>query len=290
MSETRKTQTQPIYHLETKVSSYDLLNSMLIAAIMIFGFLVSVLFLIWLTTAFDFSQRRQPRVLEVAEPGKEKTEGVGDDELDPGVDELPELERPQLAVSIESVTDAVSTVKGSLENRSGDAAQMGRGTGFGSREGGPGIGVGGIPEHKRWVINYESENIDVYSQQLTYFDIDVGVIHKTTPEIWRIQNVGTSPSVAKSNREAENETVRFMHKKPRMRRWDQTLAKRQGINLENTIVAQFYPEKTRAMIRQVEAAALEGTGKTVIDVRNTVFKVVPMDDGFAFTVVDIIYR
>ena len=39
-----------------------------------------------------------------------------------------------------------------------------------------------------------------------------------------------------------------------------------------------------------EAAALEGTGNTVIDVRNTVFKVVPTDDGFAFTVVDIIYR
>lgn len=290
MSESPKTQSQSSFHLETKVSRYDLLNSMLIASIIIFGFLVSVLFLIWLTTAFDFSQRREPRVLEVSVPGKEKPDGIGDDELDPGVEELPELDKPQLAVSIESVTDAISTVKGSLENRSGDAAQMGRGSGFGSREGGPGIGVGGIPEHKRWIINYESENIDTYAQQLTYFDIDIGVIHKTTADIWRAQNVGASPTVAKTNREVENDTVRFMHKKPRMRRWDQSLAKRQGINLDNTIVAQFYPEKTRAIIRQVEAAALEGTDKTVIDVRNTVFKVVPEGDGFAFTVVDIIYR
>jgi hypothetical protein len=150
--------------------------------------------------------------------------------------------------------------------------------------------VGGIPEHKRWIINYESESIDTYAQQLTFFDIDVGVIHKTTADIWRVQNVANSPTVAKTNREAENDTVRFMHKKPRMRRWDQTLAKRQGVNLDNTIVAQFYPENTRAMIRQVEAAALEGTGKTVIDVRNMVFKVVPAGDGFAFQVVDIIYR
>ena len=43
-------------------------------------------------------------------------------------------------------------------------------------------------------------------------------------------------------------------------------------------------------MRAVEAKALEGTGKKVVDVRNTVFKVVPADDGFEFTVVDIIYR
>ncbi len=167
---------------------------------------------------------------------------------------------------------------------------MGRGSGFGSREGGPGTGGGGIPEYKRWIINYESENIETYAQQLTFFDIDVGVIHRTTPEIWRVQRVGDSPTVTKTNREMENETVRFMHKKPRMRRWDQTSAKRQGINLENTIVAQFYPEKTRALMRSIEAKALEGTGKKVVDVRNTVFKVVPADNGFEFTVVDIIYR
>ena len=245
MSEKINNRTRTSYHLETKVSSYDLLNSMLIASIIVVGFLVTVLFLIWLTTAFDFSRRREPRVLEVSEQGNEKPEGVADDELDPGVEEFPELETPQLATAIESVTEAVSSVKASLENRSGDAAQMGRGSGFGSREGGPGTGGGGIPEYKRWIINYESENIETYAQQLTFFDIDVGVIHKTTPEIWRVHDVGKSPSVIKTNRQTENETVRFMHKKPRMRRWDQTLAKRQGINLENTIVAQFYPEKTR---------------------------------------------
>ncbi len=55
--------------------------------------------------------------------------------------------------------------------------QMGKGGGFGSREGGPGTGGDGIPEYKRWIINYESENIDTYAKQLSFFNIDVGVIH-----------------------------------------------------------------------------------------------------------------
>ena len=290
MSEASKTQSQTSHILETKVSSYDLLNSMLIAAIIVVGFVVTFLFLVWLTTAFDFSQRREPRVLEVALPGKEKPEGVADDEQDPGVEEFPEIETPQLVVAIESVTEAVSSIKGARELLSGDATQMGRGSGFGSREGGPGIGIGGIPEYKRWIINYESESIDTYAQQLSFFDIDIGVINKTTPDIWRVRDVGNNPTVSKTNRDAEDDAVHFMHKKPRMRRWDQTLARRQGIEMENTIVAQFYPEKTRAVMRQIEAKALEGTGKNVIDVRNTIFKVVPDGDGFVFTVVDIIYR
>ena len=157
-------------------------------------------------------------------------------------------------------------------------------------EGGPGKGGDGIPEHKRWIINYESENIDSYAQQLSFFDIDIGVIHSTTNDIWKIKDVGKSPTVAKTSREAENDTLRFMHKKLRMQRWDQILARRQGVDLDDTIIAQFYPEATRKLIRQAENEALQDTGKQITDVRNTIFKVEPNEGGYVFKVVDILYR
>jgi hypothetical protein len=284
------TRVKPAFNVETKASSYDKLNAALIACIILAGFVFTALFLIWLTTAFDFSRRAAGPIVSANEMGDSKPEGVADDILEPGVEEFPEVETPQLANALEAVTDAVSSVRASLEKRSGDAAQMGTGRGYGSREGGPGIGGDGIPEYKRWIINYETDDINTYAKQLSFFNIDIGVIHQTRNDIWRVHDVGGTPSVVKTNRERENETLRFAHKKMRMQRWDQQLCQRAGVDLTNTIQAQFYSEEARGTIRAAEAAALEGTGKTLVEVKNTIFKVVPTGNGFEYVVIDILYR
>ena len=284
--------TQPKIKLsvETKASRYDRLNAVLIAFITLFGFLFAVLFLIWLTSVFDFSRRVAGPLVVANEPGDSKPEGVADDILEPGVEEFPETEVPQLANALEAVTDAVSSVRASLEKRSGDAAVMGAGRGYGSREGGPGTGGDGIPESKRWIINYEAGDINTYAKQLSFFNIDIGVIHQTKNDIWRVNDVGGAASVQKTSRERENKSLRFTHEKIRMRRWDQELCKRAGVDLANTVQAQFYPEATRVIIRGVEAAALEGTGRTLNQVKNTILKVVPVGNGYEFVVIDILYR
>lgn len=105
-----------------------------------------------------------------------------------------------------------------------------------------------------------------------------------------MQNLSGPIRVAESNREAENGTLRFTPEKIRLRRWDQELCKRAGVQLGSTVQAQFYPEATRAQIRVVENAALEGTGKTVADIKRTELKVVPGGSGYEFIVEDITYR
>lgn len=284
--------TMPRHKLdvETKTSAYDRLNAALVAFILLFGFLFAVLFLIWLTSIFDFSRRAAGPMIVVNEAGDSKPEGVADDVLEPGVEEFPEVEVPQLANALEAVTDAVSSVRASLEKRSGDAVQMGKGAGYGSRDGGPGSGGDGVPEHKRWIINYEAEDINSYAKQLSFFNVDIGIIKQTGTDIWRINDVGNAAKVIKTDRVRENKTLRFQHKKMRMRQWDQTLAKRAGVDLSNTVQSQFYPESTRVIIRQAEAAALAETGRKLNEVRNTIFKVEPGGNGYVFTVVDILYR
>ena len=276
--------------VETKASTYDRLSAMLVALIILFGFLFSVLFLIWLTSVIDFSQRLGGPIVVANLEGDSKPEGVADDILEPGVEEFPEVETPQLANALEAVTDSVSSVRASLEKRSGDAAQMGAGAGYGSREGGPGTGGEGIPEHKRWVINYEAEDIRTYGEQLSFFNIDIGIVHQAKDDIWRLNKPGAANKVIKTNRELEKSTLRFQHKRARMRRWDQELCRRAGIELTSTAQSQFYPESTRVIIRQAEAAALAEAGQELKDVRSTILKVVPGGEGFQFIVLDIVYR
>lgn len=283
---------KPRLNVETGVSSYDRLNAGLVASILIVGFLVSTLFLIWLTTAYDFTSQKAPLAIEkFDEAGDEKPEGVADDVLEPGVEEFPEVETPQLANALEAVTDAVSSVRASLEERSGDAAQMGRGAGLGSREGGPGSGGGAVPEYKRWIIQYEADSLKTYANQLEFFNIDIGILHKTNKKIWRVSNPSSSPSLSNSSRDAEAKTLRFMHKQQKMIRWDQTIAKRAGAQLDNAITCQFYPESTRQVIRAAEAQALQEAGRTVPDLRNTILKLeAAASGGYQFTVVDLLYR
>ncbi len=281
----------PILNVETEVSRFDSINAMLIASVGIFGLLAAILFMIWLTTAFDFSIQKIPLVLiPVGESGDGKPLGELDDFLEPGVEEFPDVDEPQLAMALEAVTDSVSSVNGVLAERSGSSSQMGKGRGFGSREGGPGNGGGGVPEHKRWIIQYESDSIDTYAKQLSHFNIDIGVVDNLPNKIVRIHDPGGSVTVIQSTRESEAKTLRFIHKKPSLQRWDKTLATRQNVSLEDATTCQFYPELTRQKIRLVEALALQAAGKTLIEVRNTTLKVEPEGDGFVFKVVDILYR
>ena len=133
---------KPKINVETKSSSYDRVNAILIAALFMFGFLFAVLFLIWATSGVESSPAGIPVVVTGEAPGEEKPKGEADDAEDPGVEEFPEIETPQLANALEAVADSVSSVQGALEKRSGSAQQMGKGSGFGSREGGGSGGNG----------------------------------------------------------------------------------------------------------------------------------------------------
>lgn len=275
---------------DTGVSSYDRLSAILIAMITIIGFMTTILFLIWLTTDVDYTAPTQgAEIIDVGETGDEAPEGFEDDVFEPGVEEFPEIDTPQLAQAIEAVTDAVSSVRATSEKLSGDAAEMGKGKEFGSREGGPGGGGGiGVPEHKRWKINYEAPDIETYKRQLSFFDIDVGVVRRTEDDVFRVKDPAGKAQVVKSSR-AKEKSLYFAHIKPRMMRWDRKIAGDSGVNTDDANLIQFYPEKARARIRQQEAKFLDKDQRLLQDIRQTVIKLVAVSNGFDFVVEDVIY-
>ena len=283
---------RPKFTNEVIVTGYDRVSAFLVAAILIVGFLVGMLFLIWVTSIWDFSRRAPVQLIAVQPAGDSKPEGYEDDVLEPGVEEFPEIDKPQLKDALEAVTDAVSSVKAALEKRDGDAALMGAGRGFGSRDGGPGNGNGNVlPEHKRWKIEYEASDVNTYARQLDFFNLEIGVVFKNNNNIERTRNFSGAPQKSVSSRKAENKTLRFEHEKARLRRWDKQLASRAGADSNGAITVQFYPESTRAIIRQVELQHLQQTGgRTLEQVRRTFFKIVPDGNGFKYEVTNMLFR
>ncbi len=268
--------------VETEVSGYDVLNGWLLATLILLGFLVMSMFLVWLNSGNKLN--KPPILTDLSRSMVEET-GDGEDDEDPGIDDFPDVESPALANALEAIPDAISSVLGRTGDVSGDALVQGRGNGRGRR------GAKGVPEHKRWIIQYESENINTYAQQLSFFDIDIGVFYMSSPSIIRLHDPGRSNQAIQTNREEEKKTLLFMHKEARMKRWDDELARRAGISLDpDGATCQLYPERTRQIIRQVEAEALQQAGRDLSMVRNTILKVEPEGNGFRFNVVNFLYK
>ena len=102
-----KNQFRPNLAVETSVSSYDMLSAFLVSAIMLVGFLAGLLFCVWLTMIIDFSAKAPIALVQYEEPfGDEKPEGFEDDILEPGVEEFPEVEVPQLKDCLLYTSDA----------------------------------------------------------------------------------------------------------------------------------------------------------------------------------------
>lgn len=269
-----------------------MLSAFLVSAIMLVGFLTALLFCVWLTMIIDFSAKKPIAMVQFEEPfGNEKPDGFEDDIFEPGVEEFPEVEVPQLKDALEAVTDAVSSVKAALEARDGDAAEMGRGKGFGSRDGGPGSGSGDvIPEHKRWKIEYSAQNVAEYGKQLSSFNIDLGIIRQSSNEITRLRQPGPNGQIINSSRAEEKKSLYFVPEKIRLRKWDEQLVKQKGQSLNGAFTVQFYPGATRNQLRQVELQHLTKIGRQLREVRRTVFKIVPEGAGYKFQLKEMNFR
>ncbi len=283
---------KPVDKVQSRTSGYDRLSAWLTAMIMLVGFLVATLFLIWLTSVFKFDSNVAPPFVpaNIGEDGNDKPEGFEDDELDPGVEDFAEVETPQLAEALEAVSNAVSTIRANSEHVSGDAAVMGKGGGFGSREGGPAGSGKGIPDYKRWKIVYEVDNKDTYKKQLDFFNIHVGIVNSVPEDIWRISEVSKRARVQKTTRADEAKSLRFSHAKIRMKKWDQEIARKAGVSTDGVLMVQFYPQNTRLMIAKAEDDFLKGSGRELKDVRRTNIKVEADGAGFKFTIVSCIYK
>lgn len=285
---------KPKLNVETTVSSYDKLNAILQAMLLMLGVIVVMMFIVWITSHWKWAPRVPnadiTEALLEGEEGEKAPEGVGEDFFEPGVEEFPDVETPQLMDALEAVTNAVSTVRANSAFVDGDAPAMGKGRGLGHKRGGGDGGSGIIPEHKRWRIEYEAPDLDSYARQLSAFNIDIGAVAKDNNDVVRIRDPGAAREVIRTTRANETKSLYFGHQKPKLRQWDERILKKVGVPVEGNMIVQFYPESTRVILRRLEKERYEKNQRTLKQVKNTIFKLQPNGSGFEFVVIDQIYR
>lgn len=295
---------------ELKVSLYDQVSSMLIAMIMMVGFFVTLMFLIWLTTVLIFGRApiEVEYIEEIAGRG-EHAKGYERDLEEPGEEELDELLEPQLEAALEAVTDVLSTQEAKLDALQTDATQSGKGKGKGdSRQAGPGgEGENIIPRWERWQIKYNTTTINAYAEQLDYFKIELGAAGGGRVRVDYAKQLARARPIRRDGTGDQEKRLYFSWKQGKLKEYDRRLLQKAGIPVAGRVIMQFIPnglphgktrESSKALWKSAEdlenqLAALErayAKGKHVTEFKRTVFGVRGRGSGYEFYVISMQFR
>ena len=228
------------------------------------GFFAILLFLLWLTPRLVFkSKPPKTTVIQELKGRSDHAKGSARDLEEPGVEELPDVQEPQLADTLQAMTDAISTQKASFEAFEGNADAVGKGKGQGdSRQSGPG-GEGNldvVPPWERWEIRFTAASADDYAKQLDDFSVELGAIPRNRPNIDYVRNVSKSP------------ILYFIHPpNDPLLQFSIELLGKVNVSTEGKFVAQFYSDEAFNQLLALEKSNLGG--RSLADVRKTVFGV-----------------
>lgn len=261
-----------------KPSDYDRFSAGLVASIVISGFVVLSLLMIWLGGGQHQTQAIPPLdpwpVIPPEDPAGLEHEL---DEIVGGSDSV------ELVSLLESIEDAVSPL-------SADDGSPGVGNSIpGNRLGRDDslVPPGEILPSKRWKVSFEVDSLEQYKRQLDFLGIEIGVIDRREDEIWRIGQLATDIKITHSSRAEEQTSVWFAHRHPKLRRWDRQIATNSGLNAKDRIFVQFYPGELVALISRLEARKLEELGRNIEDVRTTNITISRLGDQFSVSVSDL---
>jgi hypothetical protein len=282
----------PAHHGELRLSRYDQVSGMLLAALIVVGVLTLAMFLIWLSHRLIFVTPAVPvTVLEdVGGGGSGTVLGNQPQFEEPSAAEIPQsaITETPVAQTLESIGTMVAAkvqdfdaVVGSPSVGSGEGT--GRGDGRGPGPGGPGTSDG-IPAYERWEIRMSASSLDEYAKQLDFFKVELGVVGGGNPNVDYISNLSAARPTVRVGKPQDEHRLRFLHRSGELQAADRQLAARAGVRTDGRIVFQFYSDEMYKSLLTLEA---ERKGKRRIkEVRKTVFGVRANRGRYEFYVID----
>ena len=280
---------RPLQTIELSVSTYDRAAGLLVAMLILVGFTTLVLFLLWLTNQMWIRNQTVEIVVEETSGRADHAEGVARDLEPPGVEELPDLNEPALADTLEAVTEAVSNQMATLEAMEGTGDLLGKGKGQGDsrRAGTGGDGDDIIPRWERWEIQFEGGTLNSYAAQLDYFKIELAMITKITNRIDYAFNLSKRQPDTRSGTTDTDKRLYMIWRGGRLRDADKALLAKAGINVGSNIMLQFYPKDTENLLAVAEKRQMGD--RQLKEVQKTIFGVSP-GPNYQFNVLSIRYR
>jgi hypothetical protein len=278
-----------------RVSAYDKVASLLIALLIVIGFFVALLFIIWLTSRLLFTQRAVPVELVEYSGRGHHAAGFERDLEEPGLEELEEMVEPSLEVTLEAVTDLVSSQAAAFDMIETAAEATGSGTGMGdSRPPGP-MGEGAddvLPPWERWEIRFSTTGVDAYARQLDFFKIELGAAGGGSPVVEYASNLSAArPTVRSGKPEEENRLyMSYRNTDTQLAAFDRQLLGKAGIRVDRRLVLQFYSKDLERELMTLEASTPAARGRKPQEYQKTIFGIRNTRTGFEFHVVGQFFR
>ena len=265
-----------------RVSTYDRVSSLLLALVILCGLAASTMFVMWLVRNISF-EKRLPVIAAPFEPVgiAEPAEGIAQEFDEPGSDELADVPNPQLSDVVKALTEVAANVVGDFANVGGAAELMGTGPDVGDRRKRGAIGPDrdSIPAGARWQVHFVTTSLKEYAQQLDYFNIEIGTVHRSNPKIEFARNLSKEkPDRRAGDRAGEKKRGRLWltwPKNSKLRKYDVALLERAGIATKNHLIIEFYPAElqTKLLKLELDSVKRQMPKRTIEDVRHTHFEV-----------------
>jgi hypothetical protein len=289
-SRPRRGQGEAAYRL--RVSNYDRTASLLISLLVLVGLFVVGLVIVYVT--MQLIDRTVAVPISLADSGGRPADaamGIARDLEPPGVEEAPELTEPTLPETLSALAEAAANTQAVFDEISvASETEAGRGSGLGdSRQ----AGLGGdgtaerVPRWERWRIRYiEVESLDNYSRQLDFFGIELAVLGKDN-QVHYASDLSKKPPASRTGSPEDESRLYFAWKDGKLRRSDERLLDRAGIETAGRPILQVFPREVESMLLDLEQK--QAGNRDVNEIRQTVFKVEAITDGFRFAVAQQLY-
>jgi hypothetical protein len=273
---------------QLRVNSYDRVSSLLVALLVISCITVAGLLIVYFARRLIAAQIAIPfQPVSAAGRPADAAMGLKRDLQPPGIEEVPELIEPQLQDTLSALATAVAAKTALLSDEDIDSEmETGHGAGFGdSRRSGTGTGSG--PDEPRREIRFQPANLRQYAQWLDFFGIELGVLGHDN-KVYYAYNLSQDMPSVRTGDPAHDQRLYMNPADSPFAALDRQLAAKARIAGKGTIILQFFPPETQAVLFALEQ---KRAGERKLEqIRHTVFRVTAIGDRFEFSVEEQSYR
>jgi hypothetical protein len=270
-----------------KITRYERVASLVLALLILVGFAVTLLFMLWLTSS-DFSSSAIEE-LTWCELGDSNGLAI-DTELETDVDGFAQqagLDGPELQCTLATIAEAV-TAKAALiqqpltDGQTGAEKEGPAGDDRLSRTGPP---PGGARRH--WEVTFfDGNTVETYARQLDFFRIELGVLFPEN-RVKYAWNLSRRKPKRRSGPADQEQRYYLTWQKGQLRQADHELLEKAGIRAGTRPILKFIPPELEGELARLEQQRAGESGKRI---RATYFAIRPKGRGYEFYVRDQTYR
>lgn len=270
---------------QLRVTTYDRVSMLLVAALLVFGSIVLMLFALWMTTSLQWGSVGY-KVTLIPSGGADHPQGAAEQPDPPASDELLEEPQPALRTSLEAVTTALSRQAALVTGAIGAGAAGLPSLGDARVAGPPGPPSDVVPRWDRWEVRFSSGSLDLYRRQLDHFDVELAAFGGAPTIDYAYNLTKARPDTRQSTDAKSEKRVRFTWKPGPLLDYDRQLLRGAGIPVRGRVICQFYSPDMEAELLRLESQC----GRPSQQWLKTIFGVRPAAGGYEFYILEQRFR